>query len=120
MEQVALVVDDDAAFLVVAAKVLAEMGLCTVLTAPDCGDAVREARARRPDAILVDVGLPDREGIDLARELLQLPWKPRVVLTSTDPDASLLVDGGRGSGAIPFVPKDELANGGLRALLIGD
>jgi CheY-like chemotaxis protein len=119
VDLVALVVDDDQSFLAVVASVLNEMGILTVLTALDAMAAVSEAQARRPDVIVVDVGLPDREGVELARELAALPWGPRVVLTSTDPDAGRLLEQSRGV-AVPFVPKHELANATLRRLLIGE
>jgi CheY-like chemotaxis protein len=118
MDSVVLVVDDDPSFLAIAARVLIEMGAQSVLTAEDTIAAINEAQAGRPTAVLVDVGLPDREGIELALELAALPWSPRVVLTSTDPDAGRLLDGIE--TAIPFVPKEELANGVLRRLLVGD
>ena len=65
---------------------------------------------------LVDVGLPDGDGISLARELAALPWRPRVVLTSTDAEAATATDV-RGSGAEAFVPKDELPSAELGDLL---
>jgi hypothetical protein len=53
----------------------------------------------------------------LAKELLAMPWRPRVLLTSTDPDAARRADvHAMGTGA--FVPKDELP-GGLRRLFDG-
>ena len=45
-----------------------------------------------------------------------LPWRPRIVLTSTDPDAASADDVSR-SGAAAFVAKDELPNAPLRRLL---
>ncbi len=113
-----LVVDDDPDFLVLAARVLGEMGVQVVLTANDAAGAVGEVNAKRPDAALVDVGLPDRDGIDLARELTELPWGPQIVLTSTDPDAGRVID--LLDGTIPFIPKEELASGTLRQLLTGE
>jgi DNA-binding NarL/FixJ family response regulator len=70
----------------------------------------------RPAAMLVDVGLPDGNGIALAGELSALPWRPRVVLTSTDPDA-VSPDELRRSGAGAFIAKDELPNAPLHRLL---
>jgi DNA-binding NarL/FixJ family response regulator len=67
--------------------------------------------------VLVDVGLPDRDGIELARELAALPWAPRVVLTSTDRDA---VSGPRADGLPPFVPKEDLPGVSLYRLLVAD
>jgi CheY-like chemotaxis protein len=77
-----------------------------------------EATAARPDAILVDVGLPDRDGVDLARELSILPWSPRVVLTSTDRDALITATDPDVRRRLRFVPKDELADGALRTMLL--
>jgi CheY-like chemotaxis protein len=112
-----LVVDDDPAFLALAARVLEEMGVALILTAPDADAAIRQAHAERPDAALVDVGLPDRDGGDLGHELAALPWGPRVVLTSTDRDVGLTLAARERDGALPFIPKEELAGGTLRRLL---
>jgi hypothetical protein len=40
-------------------------------------------------------------------------------LTSTDRDAGSVLDTRAGSRRLPFVPKDELADGRLRGLLTG-
>ena len=75
----------------------------------------RAARALKPEVVLVDVGLPDSDGIALAHELSALPWRPRVVLTSVDPDAASPDDVER-SGAHGFVPKHDLPGRGLELL----
>jgi DNA-binding NarL/FixJ family response regulator len=112
-----LIVDDDPTFLSLATRVLAQAGLEVVATADDAAGAVGAANATRAAAMLVDVGLPDREGVDLAYELAALPWRPRVVLTSTDSDAGLAIEARDGRPMLPFIPKDELANGRLPGLL---
>ena len=113
-----LVVDDDAAFLAIAKQVLEEMGL-EVVTAEDAAAAVREADAKRPEAALVDVGLPDRNGIDLARQLAGSPWRPRVLVTSTDPEAARAIEDRQGSVKLPFIRKEDLMDGRLCKLLMG-
>ena len=70
------------------------------------------ARDLKPDVMLVDVGLPDGDGITLAHELSGLPWGPRIVPTSVEPDAASPDDVER-SGAAGFIPKDELFGRGL-------
>jgi len=40
-----------------------------------------------------------------------------VVLTSTDSDAGLAIEARDGRPMLPFIPKDELANGGFRSFL---
>lgn len=112
-----LVVDDDPAFLSLTADILQGLGV-DVLTAADAAGAISSADAATPDAVLVDVGLPDRDGIDLAHELAALPWGPQVVLTSTDSDAvSAIYTGSEGSG-LSFIPKEELESDSLRRLLM--
>jgi CheY-like chemotaxis protein len=110
-----LIVDDDPRFRSLAKRILTGAGLTVVAEAADAQAAVIAANASKPDGILVDVGLPDRDGLDLARELLALEWRPRILLTSTDPDAAEPVDG-RGD-LLPFLPKEDLPNAPLHALL---
>jgi DNA-binding NarL/FixJ family response regulator len=115
-----LIVDDDPTFLSLAERLLAGMGMEVVATAEDPAAAIEAANATRPTAALVDIGLPDREGIDLGYQLAALPWAPRVVLTSTDRDAGCAIDLREGHPKPPFLPKEELANGRLRLLLTAE
>ena len=118
MAQRVLVVDDDPAFRGLAAQLLIAFGLTLAGEADSVATAVAAAGALRPDAVLVDVGLPDGDGIALAGLLAALPWRPRVVLTSTDADAATAADVTR-SGASAFVPKEQLPNAALHRLLGG-
>jgi two-component system nitrate/nitrite response regulator NarL len=108
-----LIVDDDPAFLALATRMLENLGAHVAATAGTAMDALAAAHAVRPVAALVDVGLPDRNGIDLARDLVALSWRPRVVLTSSDRDSAPTA---AEDGAVPFVPKEELPNAPLREL----
>jgi DNA-binding NarL/FixJ family response regulator len=119
MDRSILVVDDDPAFRELAGRLLADAGIEVVAQADSADAAIRAAMEAKPDAVLVDVDLPDRDGITLAGELRALPWRPRVVLTSVDPDAAGLDDLHR-SGALAFLTKDKLANGTLLDLLGSD
>ena len=64
-----LLVDDDAVFRGLARH---------MLVVADAGDL-------HPEAALVDVMLAGGDGVALAHELAELPWRPRVLLTSTAP-----------------------------------
>jgi DNA-binding NarL/FixJ family response regulator len=119
MTRSVLVVDDDPTFRELAGRLLKAAGLKVVGEAGSAAMAITSAEAMKPDAALVDVDLPDRDGIALAQELTALPWRPRVVLTSVDPDAAG-PDDVRRSGALAFMHKAELANGTLRRLLSAD
>jgi len=66
-----LLVDDNDAFLEVASVLLQREGLTVVGVASNSSEALQKARALRPDVILVDIGLGDESGFDLARLLAE-------------------------------------------------
>jgi DNA-binding NarL/FixJ family response regulator len=116
MSATILVVDDDPVFRSLARRTLLAEGLNVVGEADSVATAMAAAHELRPEAVLVDIGLPDGDGVALARALTALPWRPRVVLTSSDPEAAS-EDDVRSSGAGAFVPKDDLPNAPLVGLL---
>ena len=113
--------DDDPAFRALAKRMVVGSGLSVVAEADTAAAAITAADELRPDAVLVDVGLPDRDGIDVACDLHARDWRPRVVLISSDPDVAVLVrercDADGLAHTLPFVPKAELPNAPLRRLL---
>lgn len=119
MDRSILVVDDDPAFRELAGRFLAEIGLRVTAQAGTVAAALAIAEEIRPDAALVDIDLPDGDGITLAGTLSALPWRPLIVLTSVDPDAAA-PDEVRRSGAHAFLSKDKLTNGTLLRLLGSD
>ena len=66
-----LLVDDSDAFLEAASVLLERQGLTVAGVASNSAEALLQTRALRPDVILVDVGLGDESGFDLARLLAQ-------------------------------------------------
>jgi CheY-like chemotaxis protein len=66
-----LLVDDNGAFLKTASVLLQREGLTVVGVASNSAEALRQVRALRPDLILVDIGLGEESGFDLARLLAQ-------------------------------------------------
>jgi DNA-binding NarL/FixJ family response regulator len=119
MTRSVLVVDDDPEFRKLAGRLLAASGLTVVGEADSVAAALAAAARLEPAAILVDVELPDGDGVTLARELAALPWRPRVVLTSIDGDITTSADARR-AGARAFVAKAELPNARLARLLGGE
>jgi DNA-binding NarL/FixJ family response regulator len=111
-----VIVDDDAVFRALARRVLAAAGLVVIGEAEGVRAALATTRALRPDAVLVDVRLPDGDGIALAGELTRLDWEPCVVLTSVDASAAD-ADEVRVSRATAFVPKSDLPSAPLHRLL---
>jgi DNA-binding NarL/FixJ family response regulator len=64
-----LIIDDSDAFLKQASAVLEREGVTVVGVASNTSGALRQARSLRPDVTLVDIGLGDESGFDLARLL---------------------------------------------------
>src|SRR3954470_13661153 len=80
-----LLVDDNAVFLEAASAVLRRDGIAVVGVASDIAAALDGARGLRPDLILVDIGLGQESGFDLARLLAQdqLGGRAKVIMIST-------------------------------------
>jgi two-component system CheB/CheR fusion protein len=51
-----------------------------VVVAHDGRQALREAAARPPDAVVLDIGLPGLNGYDVCRELRRQPWGAAAVI----------------------------------------
>jgi DNA-binding NarL/FixJ family response regulator len=111
-----LLVDDDAAFRRSAARLLADHGYDVVGEASTVAEARAAVARLRPAGLLLDVNLPDGNGVTFAAELTRGPEPPRVLLTSTDSAAvtqRLLAR----SGAVGFVAKADLMASDLLAQL---
>jgi CheY-like chemotaxis protein len=66
-----LLVDDSDAFLKAASVLLQRQGLTVVGVASNSAEALRQVRSLGPDLILVDIGLGDESGFELARLLAE-------------------------------------------------
>jgi DNA-binding NarL/FixJ family response regulator len=111
-----LVVDDDPRFREIARSLLAAAGCRVVGEAGDGAAALVVAGHLRPSAALIDVGLPDVDGFELARRLTSDHPGLRVLMTSSDagPFPQRLM---RAAGTAGFVPKTELGSCDLGAYL---
>src|SRR5436309_14553599 len=103
-----LVVDDDLEFGKVAADLLADRGYQVVGHAATANEAVALCDRLDPDAVLLDVRLPDANGVTLAQRLRTASDRPSILLTSTDRKAvgPAVV---QLCGASGFGPKEGLA-----------
>jgi DNA-binding NarL/FixJ family response regulator len=110
-----LIVDDEPGFRANARRLLALRGFSVAGEAGAASEALQLAHSLRPDAVLLDVNIPEASGIEVARELASLPCPPRVLLISADAEVcDQLV---RECGAHAFLPKVDLATCDLAALL---
>jgi two-component system response regulator MtrA len=111
MKSRVLVVDDDAALSEMIGIVLRSEGFDPVF----CGDgdsAVVEFRTHQPDLVLLDLMLPGKDGIEVAREIRAESGVPIIMLTAKSDTVDVVL--GLESGADdyvskPFKPKELVA-----------
>jgi two-component system response regulator EvgA len=111
-----LIVDDHERFRRTARRVLEADGWIVVGEAADGEGAIRAVRTIDADVVLLDVGLPDISGLEVARRLLeQLPMLA-VVLVSTH-DSADYRDLALANGARGFLAKAALSGPALEQVL---
>ena len=82
--------------------------------ASDGLEAVQKAEELQPDLILLDIGLPSLNGIEVARQIRKLSPKSKILFASQE-SAAEMVQGALGTGAQGYVLKSD----GGRELLEG-
>jgi DNA-binding NarL/FixJ family response regulator len=113
-----LIVDDHAPFRVQARALLEADGYVVVGEADTGASGLEAARSLRPHLVLLDIGLPDVEGFEVARALAADGPPPFVVLTSSR-EASAYGPRLASSRVLGFIPKDELSGAAIRSLIDG-
>src|SRR5213594_4439111 len=112
-----LVVDDEPR-IVQRVRDYLEHGGFTVLTAADGPAALRTARTGRPDLVVLDLGLPGLDGLDVTRALRKTGEVPIIMLTARTDETDKLVGLELGADDYltkPFSPKELVAR--VRAVL---
>jgi CheY-like chemotaxis protein len=110
-----LIVDDDSAFRRIA-RTLLSGPFAVVGEAATREEALQAATTLVPEAVLLDVNLPDGDGFSVARELACRPNPPAVVLTSTD-DLADVAEAAAVVAVRGFLPKAALSADALEHLL---
>src|ERR1700682_5369169 len=85
-----LVVDDEPRIVQLVRDYL-EHGGFTVLVASDGETALRTARTGRPDLVVLDLGLPGLDGLDVTRALRRDGEIPIIMLTARTEETDKLV-----------------------------
>jgi len=112
-----LVVDDEPRIATLARDYLEHAGFA-VLTAGDGPTALTVVRQRRPDLVVLDLGLPGLDGLDVTRELRRASSIPIVMLTARDDEFDKLLGLELGADDYltkPFSPRELVAR--VRAVL---
>jgi DNA-binding response OmpR family regulator len=97
-----LVVDDERQIAQIATDYLRHAGF-EVIMAGDGARALDLARARRPDLVVLDLGLPGLDGLDVARTLRRESNVPIIILTARVEESDRLL--GLELGADDYVTK---------------
>jgi DNA-binding NarL/FixJ family response regulator len=111
-----LIVDDHPTFRRFARRVLEQAGFAVVGEADDCASGLEAARELQPQAILLDILLPDGSGLDVAATLAAHYDTAAVVLTSSRSadDLGAALDEAPARG---FIPKNTFSGEAFAALL---
>jgi DNA-binding NarL/FixJ family response regulator len=111
-----LLIDDHDAFRLNARRALEAAGYEVVGTAPDGQSGLRAAAELAPDVVLLDIGLPDISGLEVAQRLHETAPALPVVLISTH-DSGDYAELARTHGARGFLSKHELSGDALARLI---
>src|SRR5262245_56899298 len=106
-----LVVDDEPSIAEIARDYLHHAGYA-VLTAGDGPAALSTVRARRPDLVVLDLGLPTLDGLDVARALRREGNVPIIMLTARSEESDRLAGLELGADDYmtkPFSPRELVA-----------
>jgi two-component system, OmpR family, alkaline phosphatase synthesis response regulator PhoP len=111
-----LVVDDEPKIVQIVLDYL-ERAAYGVRVAHDGKTALALARSEKPDMIILDLGLPEMDGLDVTRELRRSSNSPIIMLTARDEESDKLIGLELGADDYvtkPFSPKELVAR--VRAL----
>jgi len=117
MPKTVLLVDDDSRITQVAHDYLAHAGFGVVVV-HDGPAALAAARAEQPDLVVLDLGLPGLDGLDVTRALRKDSTVPIIMLTARGEESDKLVGLELGADDYmtkPFSPKELVAR--VRAVL---
>lgn len=117
MAQTILIVDDDAHIREVISVALTQAGH-TVVTAANGLEGLASVKTYAPDLVVLDVGMPEMDGLEFCREIRKTSELPVLFLTARDDEIDRIVGfevGGDDYVTKPFSPRELVAR--VRAIL---
>lgn len=84
-----LIVEDDATIRTALTRALVERGHA-VASAPTALAGLRDAVGSRPDIVVLDLGLPDLDGVEMLKMLRAVSAVPVIVATARDDEAVII------------------------------
>src|SRR5258708_2188521 len=83
-----LLVDDNPEFLRIAASFLGDhSGVQVVAMARSANEALRQVNELRPDVVVMELSMPDMNGLEATRRIKASPASPKVVLLTIGNEA---------------------------------
>ena len=111
-----LVVEDFVPFRQFLSSTLGKRGEFKVICEVSDGlEAVRRAEELKPDLILLDIGLPGRNGIEAARQIRRLAPESKIIFVSQESSPDLVQEA-LSSGGLGYVLKTKAATDLLPAV----
>ncbi len=112
-----LIVDDEPRITTLVRDYLEHAGF-TVITTGDGRNALSLVRTAKPDMVVLDLGLPEMDGLDVTRAMRKLSNTPIIMLTARGEETDKLIGLELGADDYmtkPFSPKELVAR--IRAVL---
>jgi two-component system alkaline phosphatase synthesis response regulator PhoP len=112
-----LIVDDEPRIAQIARDYLERAGF-SVITAADGAEALEKSRSARPDLIVLDLALPQMDGLDVARAVRRESNVPIIMLTARVEESDKLIGLELGADDYmtkPFSPRELVAR--VRAVM---
>ncbi|MBI5826316.1 MAG: response regulator [Deltaproteobacteria bacterium] len=104
MPKKVLIADDTAFFRAVIKEILEKGGFEVVGEAVNGAEAVDKARSLLPDIVILDVVMPEKNGLDAAREIMRLKLPVKILMCTSLKDDPL-VDQAMDLGACGYITK---------------
>ncbi len=106
-ESTRVIIVDDQRLMRDGLRLLLELedGIDVVAEAADGKEGIAQYQAHQPDIVLMDIRMPEMNGIEATKELLRIDPKARIIILTTFDDDDLIMQGVQ-AGALGYMLKD--------------
>jgi two-component system chemotaxis response regulator CheY len=104
MSRTVMIVDDALFMRKILSGIVSEKGYTVIAEAGSGIEAMKHLRSLQPDIILLDIILPDSNGLDLLQSIIQASLQSKIVICSGI-SQDQVIQKARDLGAQAFIPK---------------